>query len=129
MELRIGQKGRVAPPPTLDDPFQRVSEAIASWNCVTALTHWHLSRRGKVDGSDFYVANRELGHIHLNGEVHLATDKRLHAKFVGDGRAEPFPFGGTYATWTLFRIRSESDAKYAISLFRQNYERLLDEVP
>lgn len=33
-------------------------------------------------------------------------------------------FGGSYAPWTQFRIRNESDADYAIQLFRLTYERL-----
>ncbi|MGJ8531806.1 MAG: luciferase family protein [Alphaproteobacteria bacterium] len=124
MKLALGQKGRIVPPPVLDDPFQRVAQTVASWPGVIAATHWHLSRNGVVDGADFYAGEHEIGHIHLNGDVHLATDEKLQTKFLSEGRAQPFMYGGSYAVWTQFSIRTESDADYAILLFQQIYEQL-----
>lgn len=124
MKLSLKQKGRIAPPPVLDDPFQAVAQTVATWPGVVAATHWHLSRNGVVDGADFYAGPDEIGHIHLNGNVHLATDQVLQEKILAEGRAEPFMFGGSYANWTQFRIRNESDADYAIHLFRLTYKRL-----
>ena len=123
MELLLEEKGPVAPPPILGQPYQAVAEVVMKWPGVIAATHWHLYRRDEVDGVDFYVGERELGHIHLNGHVHLATNQQLHDTFIGNGWAETFPIGGSYAMWTLFRIRHESQVDLAIRLFRLNYER------
>jgi hypothetical protein len=124
MELSLEQKGPFAPPPVLSGPCQRVAKAVASWPGVIAAAHWHLYRENSVDGADFYVGSRELGHIHLDGDVHLATDKTLHDAFLASGEAERFPYGGTYATWTLIHIDTEADADKAIRLIRRNYDRL-----
>jgi hypothetical protein len=125
MELLLGQKGPISAPPILTHPYQTAAETIASWAGVTAVTHWHLENKGQVDGVDYYVHDREMGHIHLNGDVHLATDSILRDEFVGSGNAEPFPFGGSYAVWTLYQMRAASDVDHAVMLFRRNYERLL----
>ena len=124
MELALELKGPVAPPPILAQPFQRVAETVASWPGVIAATHWHLFQKGEVDGADFYVGTRELGHIHLDGDVHLATDKALRDASIASGEAKRFPYGGSYQTWTLIHIRSEADADTAIHLMRRNYDRL-----
>jgi Family of unknown function (DUF5519) len=124
MELALEQKGPVAPPPVLDGPSQRVAETIAAWPGVVAAAHWHLYNAGTVDGADFYLGERELGHIHLDGEVHLATDKALRDQALTSGEAERFPYGGSYATWVMTRIRTEADADRALRLFRRNYDRL-----
>jgi Family of unknown function (DUF5519) len=124
MELALEQKGPLAPPPVLEGPSRGVSKTIASWPGVIAAAHWHLYNENSVDGADFYVGARELGHIHLDGEVHLATDQALHDEFIASGEAERFPYGGTYSTWTLIRIDSKADAERATRLIRRNYERL-----
>ncbi len=129
MELSLQQKGIIAPPPVLAQPYRQVVDEVAGWPGVIAATHWHLYRPTEVDGADFYVGNkelgdRELGHIHLDGQVHLATDQALHDEFLAAGRAEPFPFGGSYRNWVLFRLRVEGDVPAAIELFRRNYQRL-----
>lgn len=123
MELLLEDKGPIAPPPVLDQPFQSVADAVMSWPGVIAASHWHLYRRDEVDGVDFYVGDRELGHIHLDGQIHLATDRYFRDALVGSGRAETFPYGGSYDTWVLFRVRGEADIEHAIELFRLNYER------
>ena len=123
MELLLEEKGPVAPPPVLSHPYQAVAETVMSWPGVIAATHWHLHRRGEVDGVDFYLGARELGHIHLDGRVHLATNQELHDTFIGRGWAEQFPIGGSYANWTLFRIQDENQVDLAIQLFQLNYER------
>ena len=123
MELALGQKGPVAPPPVLKNPLQSAVQEISSWKDVVAATHWHLYNKGQVDGIDFYVHERELGHIHLNGDVHLATDERLMSCLLAKKLASPFPFAG-YEHWVLFRIDNRNHADHASWLFRLNYDRL-----
>jgi len=124
MELALGQKGPAAPPPKLDQPFQVTALAVAGWDDVVAATHWHLYQRSTVDGVDFYVNGRELGHIHLNGWVHLATNHHLCKLLLENDLAEAFPYAG-YEHWIMFRIQSATEAEHAIWLFHLNYFRLL----
>ncbi len=113
-------KGPLAPAPPLDGPLQDVADAIAAWPEVQATTHWHLHDRDRVDGIDFYVGPDELGHIHLDGSIHLATTPELGAKLVAEGLGRPFPWAHG---WTMANARSlGSDS--AVALFRRNYDRL-----
>ena len=91
MELALGRKGPAVAPPKLDQPYQTTALDVAGWDDVVAATHWHLHKRNTVDGADFYVNDRELGHIHLNGWVHLATNDFLCKLFLGKrpGRGIP----------------------------------------
>ncbi len=123
MELALAQKGPVTSPPKLDQPYQTAAKTIADWTDVIAATHWHLIRRGEVDGTDFYVNERELGHIHLDGQVHLATNQFLRNELRRKDLAQEFPFAG-YEHWVSFRIRSTTEATHAIWLFHLNYLRL-----
>ena len=110
MELALGQKGPVAPPPELNQPYQTAVHAITHWKDVIAATHWHLVNRGEVDGADFYVNKHELGHIHLDGRVHLATSQLLCDELKRRGLAEEFSFVG-YEHWVSYEIRSSIEAK------------------
>ena len=120
--LPLNAKGRFAPPPLLEGPAGRVALEIASWPNVISATHWLLGRPGVVDGADFYVGEQELGHIHLDGEVHLATSLELRKKLLAKNQARPFPY---YASWVEASIETEAQADHAIWLFRLNYTRLM----
>ena len=122
--MSLKQKGALRPPPALAEPFERVSQAIQGWPGIVAATHWHLSRNRQIDGADFYVGDEELGHLNLDGEVHLATILGLSVPLVRAGLARRFPCGGSYAGWVEVSIRTEADAEHAIWLFRLNYDRL-----
>lgn len=119
--IPLAAKGRFAPPPTLAEPLQRMSVAIQSWPGVIGATHWHLCRLDEVDGVDFYVGTNELGHIHLDGDVHLASSADLREALVSEGLARPFPY---YPSWVDTTIHTEQQAKHAEWLFRLNYDRL-----
>ncbi len=118
--LARSEKGLVAPPPMLDGPLGTVADAIARWSDVIATTHWYLFDPSQVDGIDFYVGERELGHIHLDGSIHLATSPSLGDALIAEGRARPFRY---QRGWVCERVQAiGSDA--AISLFRRNYDWL-----
>ncbi len=113
-------KGPLAPPPTLEGRFQAVADAVAAWPEVEATTHWHFADQSRVDGADFYVGADELGHIHLDGSIHLATTPELGAKLVAESLGRPFPWA---RGWTMASIdRLGVDA--AVALIRRNYDRL-----
>jgi len=113
-------KGPFAPPPVLGGPVQAVANAIAAWPDVEATTHWHLNDQTRVDGIDFYVGPDELGHIHLDGAIHLSTTPELGAVLVAEGLGKPFPWA---SGWTMAKIK-QLDVGAAVELFRRNYDRL-----
>ena len=113
-------KGPLAPPPVLDEPLQAVADAVAAWPEVELTTHWRLGDQSRVAGIDVYVGRDELGHIHLEGSIHLATTPELGAMLVAEGLGRPFPWA---RGWTMASIgRLGVDA--AVALFRRNYDRL-----
>ena len=83
---------------------------------MTVATHWHLHRPAEVD---------ELGHLHLDGEVHLATSPELRAALVSAGLARRFAYRGhPYDGWVEASVRTPADAVHATWLFQLNYDRL-----
>ena len=124
--MTLEEKGPLAPVPTLSALLEPISQAIQGWPATIAAAHWDLFRVGEVvDGADFYVGEEELGHLHLNGEAHLATSPALGAALVAAGLAHPLRFGGAaYQGWTEFSIRTTADAPHATWLFELNYQRL-----
>ena len=113
-------KGIVAPPPALQGSLRAVSEAIAAWPGVQATTHWHLCHPDRVDGIDFYVGADELGHIHFDGSIHLATSPALGAAMVAEGLGRPFLYA---RGWTLASVDA-CGVDGAVALFQRNYDRL-----
>lgn len=119
--MKLKDKGPIKPPPTLTKFPQQVSIEIQSWQGIIAATHWDLYERTKPDGADFYVGETELGHIHLDGEVHLATGLALAKELIKNKLASKFRYG---ADWATCPIDSAEDAAHAIWLFTLNYRRI-----
>ena len=119
--LARAEKGPVRPPPPLDGPLGTVADAVRGWPGVIATVHWDLFRPSRVDGIDFYLAGDELGHIHLDGSLHLATSPTLGRALIAEGLARPFRYGQGWVCETVRRIGPAA----AIALFRRNYDRLL----
>ena len=114
-------KRPVAAPPALAGPLAQVAEVVATWPDVTATVHWDLFDPTKPDGVDFYVGDRELGHLHLDGAIHLATSPGLGAALVADGLARPFRYGRGWVCEDVGPIGPLA----ATALFRRNYDRLV----
>ena len=113
-------KGRIAPPPAIKGELKAVADAVATWPQVDATTHWHLVDQTRVDGVDFYVGEEELGHIHLDGAIHLATSPTLGAAMVAEGLGRPFPYARGWTSSSVASLGVEG----AVALFRRNYDRL-----
>ena len=113
-------KGPVAPPPLLDGPLGTVADAVTSWPGIIATAHWDLYRPSRIDGVDFYWREEELGHIHLDGWVHLASGRKLSQAMMAKGLAQRFPY---HPAWVEADIRSIG-VHAAVALLRRNYERL-----
>lgn len=119
--MTLEEKGTIKPPPQLSKFPQQVSEEIQSWQDVIAATHWNLYDRSQTDGADFYVGKEELGHIHLDGEVHLATGRELAAMLIKNKLGNKFPWGND---WVCSPIDSAKDVRHAKWLFKLNYKRI-----
>lgn len=119
--MTLEEKGPVVPPPQLKGFAEQVSKEIQSWADITAATHWNLYARSKPDGADFYIGQDELGHIHLNGEVHLATGKDLATVLIKKDLGKRFPYG---SDWVTTSISTATEAAHALWLFNLNYKRI-----
>ena len=108
--MKLADKGPIKPPPALKGPAQLVSQEIQSWPGIVAATHWFLYDRTQVDGADFYVGERELGHIHLDGEIHLGATRTLAAMLIEHDLADPFEWGDA---WVQYPICKKADVGHA----------------
>ena len=113
-------KGPMAAAPHLGGELQALIDQVAAWPGVAATTHWHFADQTRVDGVDFYVGDDELGHLHLDGSIHLATTPTLGAQLVAERLGSPFPYA---RGWTQSRV-SRLGVERATALFRRNYDRL-----
>ena len=113
-------KGPMAAPPRLQGDLQAVVDRVAAWPGVTASTHWHFADQGRIDGVDFYMDGDELGHLHLDGSIHLATSPTLSAELVDEGLGLPFRYA---RGWTQSRV-DRLGVEGSTAFFRRNYDRL-----
>jgi hypothetical protein len=119
--MRLEDKGPRMPPPVLRAPLQGIAKEVRSWSGVIAATHWNTYRLAEVDGADFYVGDAELGHIHLNGEVHIPLTRSLCDVLVKRNLARHSPWSDS---WIEFTCRTRADAEHARWLFRLSYDRI-----
>ncbi len=89
-------KGRVAPPPQLGPIAQEVAEAVARLPDVIAQAHWEIGSQTEINGTDFYVGEHELGHIHLDGEAHIPIGGALGKLLIQARLARRFPWNGDF---------------------------------
>ncbi len=109
-------KGRVAPAPRLAPAAQAVADDVAVLPTVTVQAHWEIGSQTKVNGTDFYVGEHELGHIHLDGEAHIPLGRALADVVIAAKLARRFPYSRDFvvvdtderedALW-MFRLRRD----------------------
>ena len=114
------QKGRLGPPPALAQPLQDVVDVVSAWPGIDTTVHWHFSDKNRVDGVDFYWLALELGHIHLDGSIHLATSPSLGGRMIAEGLAKAFPYARGWVEENVITIGMAA----SVELFRRNYEAL-----
>lgn len=119
--MKLAEKGRFAPPPKLPTHAQAVASSLASWPDVHARTHWLLGDEREVDGADFYVGQQEIGHIHLEGQAHVAVPARLRARLIALELAQPFRWSKSFV---VFDIARAADVAKAEALFRLAYDHV-----
>jgi Family of unknown function (DUF5519) len=113
-------KGPIAPPPLLEAPLQLIVDAVTSWAGISATVHWYRLDQSQVDGVDFYWNEEELGHLHLDGSLHLATSPELGQALITEGVAKPFRYQTGWVEEQVARIGPDA----AVALFRRHYEYL-----
>ena len=119
--MSLNDKGPIVPPPVLKGPAQKVSLEIQSWKGIVSATHWTIGDSTKVNGADFYNGDHELGHIHLDGEIHLALTPKLRKALIANQLAEAFPWGHA---WVQMTITDRQSADRALWLFELGYDRI-----
>ncbi len=118
--MKLSEKGRFSAPPALPEHAQIASKSIASWADVHARTHWLLGDETQVDGADFYVGEEEIGHLHLDGQAHVATGLVLRKALVAAKLASPFRWSSKFVVHDVARA---ADVEHALWLFRLAYDR------
>lgn len=95
---------------------ERIKEELLKWEGVTAGTH-------RFGGIEFRANRREMGHIHGNSLVDFPFPVQLRKELVFSGKVSlhhVLPESG----WASYWIKSDTDFKEIIELFRIQYERL-----
>jgi len=111
-------KGRVAPAPRLGRVAQLVADAVAKLPGVTVQAHWEIGSQTAVNGTDFYVGEDELGHIHLDGEAHIPIGAALARRLIEAKLARRFP-------WTDdFVVADTSDREAVLWLFELRHAQI-----
>ncbi len=119
--MKLAEKGKIIPPPVLSKYSESVSQEIQKWEGIISATHWEIWDRNQPNGADFYVGELELGHIHLDGSLHIASTKELSQTLIKSGLAQKFPYG---ENWIQFKVSDQESVRHAIWIFKLHYDNL-----
>jgi hypothetical protein len=121
MTMNLSEKGHFAARPALEGPAELLARTVEAWPSVESRTHWQLGDETIVDGADFYVGQRELGHLHLYAEAHVALPRALRDAVIAAGLARPFRYSDGFV---VHRVKTTAEARATEWLFRLAYDRL-----
>ena len=119
--MKLEAKGKIIPPPVLSNYSEIVSQEIQKWDNIISATHWEIWDNNKPNGADFYLKELELGHIHLDDMLHIASTKEFATALIKSKLAQKFPYS---ENWIQFKITNEISAAHAIWLFKLHYDNL-----
>ena len=119
--MLLREKGHFAPRPVLEGVAENVALQVEKWANVQARTHWQLGDESIVDGADFYVGQRELGHLHLYAEAHVRLPRELRDLVIAAKLAKPFRWSEDFV---VHRVRSAREAAETEWLFQLAYDHL-----
>jgi hypothetical protein len=117
--MRRRDKGRVAPPPRLPAAAQRVADDVAALPGVTVQAHWEIGSQTDVNGTDFYIEEEELGHIHLDGEAHIPFSPALGRAVIAAKLARKFRWNAAFV------VVDTADRAVAFGLFALRHAELM----
>ncbi len=120
--MKLDEKGHFAPPPRLPRWAQLLSETLAKQPGVEARTHWLLGDETQVDGADFYLGREELGHLHLDGEAHVAQTSAVRNALVEKGLALAFRWSRQFVTADISDAAGVERGAWLFSLRRRQLE-------
>lgn len=116
----------MAAPPRLDGAAQAACEEISKLPGVIVQAHWEIGSQTEVNGTDFYVGEEELGHIHLDGEAHIAVGQELAAVLIRARLARRFHWSREFvvvdtddvahAVWVFGLRRAQVDGAEHVAL-------------
>ena len=115
------QKGRIAPAPKLAPAAQRVADRVASLANVSVQAHWEIGSQDEVNGTDFYVGNDELGHIHLDGEAHIPVGESLAKALIAAKLAKRFRWS------SVFVVADTAELELAVWIFELRHAQIAGE--
>ncbi len=119
--MKLEEKGNIIPPPVLSKYPEIVSKEIRQWPVIISATHWEIRNGNKANGADFYVGELELGHIHLDGSMHVPSTKQFCQALIKAGLAQKFPYA---ENWVQFNITDKKTALHGTWLFKLHYDHL-----
>lgn len=120
--MKLAEKGRFAPPPPLPKYAQQLSEELATDPAIHARTHWLLGDETIVDGADFYFGDEELGHLHLDGEAHVAQAGPVRDALIEAGLAAPFRWSRGFVVAQVKRAKDVEAVRWLFDLRRRELE-------
>src|SRR3954467_8770970 len=100
-----------------------VIEEVRRWPGVQLRPHASPTTPGEVDGVEFRLYGRQIGHVHGDCSVHLPLTRALKASVVDEQLAQPLEIAPT-SGWAMFGPLTPDDSARAIWLLRLNYVRL-----
>ena len=119
--MKLVEKGHFAVRPSLEGESESVALNVEKWASVQARAHWQLGDETIIDGADFYVGDRELGHLHLDAEAHIAMPRALRDAVIAVKLARPFRWSEGFV---VHRVKTLDDARTTEWLFRLAYDHL-----
>jgi len=119
--MKLEEKGNIIPPPVLSKYPEIVSKEIQQWAGIISATHWEIRNRNQPNGADFYLGELELGHIHLDGSLHVPSTQQFSQALIKAGLAQKFPYA---ENWVQFNISDKKSAAHATWLFKLHYDYL-----
>lgn len=112
--MQLCNPGALIAAPQLTGLAAEIAAAIERLPGVVSHTHWLLGDPETVDGAEYHLGDEPLGHIHIDGSVHLPMDT-LTTPLVEAGLAEYTPWS---RRWAMLPPDARSSPSDAIWLFK-----------
>jgi hypothetical protein len=93
---------------------KQLAEALLLWPGIT-------TGPGRFGAITYFLANREVGHVHGNSHADLPLPKPLRHELVASGKAEPHHFL-PQSGWVTVPINGSSGVENALAVFKLNYD-------
>ena len=90
-QMKLADKGPYSDPPRLPGKHgQLLVDIVSQWPGVHTRAHYEIGSFTAIDGTDFYVGQDELGHIHDNSDAHIPNTMAVTTRVVAAKLATHF---------------------------------------